>query len=164
MLMGMHLEKRALILSVSLSKPLPDGAIGALMIQFLGRFGPLGSICRQPCHKACSSRPEYRPLAGISPVQTALCDDRLKTGPCKHNNSQYLRADGPSFSAEGFLNRYRNSWSAAYHAHKAMIEELSRRRGRPAAGAAPTMPVSELALPVPLSRFQWPMVRRPCTL
>ena len=89
-------------------------------------------------------------MVGMSKVQTAV---RTR------NSSQCLRADGPSFSAEGFLNRYRNSWSAAYHAHKAMIEELSRRRGRPAAGAAPTVPVSELALPVPLSRFQWPLVR-----
>ena len=161
MLMVMHLDKRALICPVFLSRPLPDSATGVLVIQFLGRFGPLGSIRRQPCHKAGSSRPECRPQAGISIVQTALCADRLKTGPCKHSNSPYLPADGPSFSAEGFLNRYRNSWSAAYHAHKAMIEELTRRRGRPAAGAAPTVPVSELALPVPLSRFPWPMVRSP---
>ena len=112
----------------------------------------------------CSSRPVFLAVAGISKVQIAVCTDRLKMGPWKHNSQRCLRADGPSFSAEGFLNRYRNSWNAAYHAHKAMIEELSRRRGRPAAGVAPTVPVSELALPVPLSRFQWPMVRRFCIL
>ena len=121
-----------------------------LWFMFKAALGPEAAFCRQHCHKVCSSKPEFMAVAGITEVQTAVCTDRPR---CLH-------ADGPSFSAEGFLNRYRNSWSAAYHAHKAMLEELSRRRGRPAAGAAPTVPVSELALPVPLSRFQWPMVRR----
>ena len=149
---------------VSLSKLLPDGAARAVVVYILGHFRPLGGVCRQSCHKTCSSKSEFMAVAGIVKVQIAVCADRLKMGPCKHNNTRCLRADGPSFSAEGFLNRYRNSWSAAYHAHKAMIEELSRRRGRPTARAAPALPVSELALPVPLSRFQWPLVRTSRTL
>ena len=70
-------------------------------------------------------------------------------------------ADEHSLSAEGYVNRYRNSWGAAYSAHKAIIEELSRRRGRPLAGVLPSVSVTELSVPVPLSRFQWPLVSLP---
>lgn len=65
----------------------------------------------------------------------------------------------PGLLAEGYANRYRNSWTAAVAATKTLVEEVSRRRGRPPAGA-PRVSISmaDLPVPVPLSRFQWPSV------
>ena len=61
-------------------------------------------------------------------------------------------------SAEGYLNRYRNGWSASAAAVKAYVDEIVRRRGKPMAGRPP-IPLSELSVPVPISRFLWPFVR-----
>ena len=71
-----------------------------------------------------------------------------------------LHAVAPGLFAEGYVNRYRNSWTAAVAATKTFVDDMSRRRGRPPAGA-PRVSISmaELPVPVPLSRFQWPSVR-----
>ena len=61
-------------------------------------------------------------------------------------------------SAEGYINSYRNAWGAATAAARQAYDDAVRRRGRPVAGR-PSIPLSELAVPVPLSRFVWPTVR-----
>ncbi|KAL3131285.1 hypothetical protein ABBQ38_000578 [Trebouxia sp. C0009 RCD-2024] len=61
-----------------------------------------------------------------------------------------------SLSAEGYVNRYRNSWTAAVAATKTFVEDMSRKKGRPPAGGRVTIPMADLPVPVPLSRFQWP--------
>ncbi|BDA48817.1 probable pH-interacting protein at C-terminar half [Coccomyxa sp. Obi] len=58
-------------------------------------------------------------------------------------------------SAEGYLNRYRNGWAASAAATKAFVDETVRRRGKPVAGK-PAIPLAELPVPVPISRFLWP--------
>lgn len=58
------------------------------------------------------------------------------------------------------MNRYRNGWSASSAATKQFVDEQVRRRGKPKDGV-PAIPLAELPVPVPLSRFQWPLVR-PC--
>ena len=63
-------------------------------------------------------------------------------------------------SAEGYLNRYRNGWGAASGAARFLLDETVRRRGKPV-GGVPAMPLAELPLPVPISRFAWPIVRAP---
>lgn len=63
-------------------------------------------------------------------------------------------------SAEGYMNRYRNGWSASSAATKQFVDEQVRRRGKPKDGV-PAIPLAELPVPIPLSRFQWPLVR-PC--
>lgn len=63
-------------------------------------------------------------------------------------------------SAEGYLNRYRNGWATSAAAVKAWADETVRRRGKPLHGQ-PAVPLAELPVPVPTSRFQWPFVRRP---
>ena len=63
-------------------------------------------------------------------------------------------------SAEGYLNRYRNGWSASAAAVKAWVDEAARRRGKPVGGQAP-VPLNELPVPVPISRFLWPFVSPP---
>lgn len=60
--------------------------------------------------------------------------------------------------AEGYLNRYRNGWSASSAAIKAYVDETVRRRGKPV-GGKPAVPLAELPVPVPISRFLWPFVR-----
>lgn len=60
-------------------------------------------------------------------------------------------------SAEGYLNRYRNGWAASSAATKAWVEEMVRRRGKPLGGQAP-VPLVDLPVPVPISRFLWPFV------
>lgn len=60
-------------------------------------------------------------------------------------------------SAEGYLNRYRNGWGASSAATKAWVEEMVRRRGKPLGGQAP-VPLVDLPVPVPISRFLWPFV------
>ena len=64
-------------------------------------------------------------------------------------------------SAEGYLNRYRNGWGASAGAVKAWVDEAARRRGKPLPGQAP-VPVHELPVPVPISRFLWPFVSLLC--
>ena len=83
---------------------------------------------------------------------------------CWHAHGQHhvytdCSAVVPGLLAEGYANRYRNSWTAAVAATKTLVEEVSRRRGRPPAGA-PRVSISmaDLPVPVPLSRFQWPSV------
>ena len=61
-------------------------------------------------------------------------------------------------SAESYINSYRNAWGAATAAARQAYDDAVRRRGRPVAGR-PNVPLSELAVPVPLSRFVWPTVR-----
>lgn len=61
-------------------------------------------------------------------------------------------------SAEGYLNRYRNGWAASAAATKAFVDETVRRRGKPVAGK-PAIPLAELPVPMPISRFLWPFVR-----
>ena len=63
-------------------------------------------------------------------------------------------------SAEGYLNRYRSGWGAAAAACKAFADETVRRRGKPLNGQ-PAIPLAELPVPVPVSRFLWPFVRAP---
>ncbi len=60
-------------------------------------------------------------------------------------------------SAEGYLNRYRNGWAASSAATKAFVDETVRRRGKPV-GGKPAIPLAELPVPVPISRFLWPFV------
>jgi hypothetical protein len=60
-------------------------------------------------------------------------------------------------SAEGYLNKYRNGWSASAAAVKAWVDETVRRRGKPI-GGKPPIPLSELPVSVPISRFLWPFV------
>ncbi|KAL0019631.1 hypothetical protein WJX77_005620 [Trebouxia sp. C0004] len=62
-----------------------------------------------------------------------------------------------SLSAEGYVNRYRNSWTAAVAATKTFVDDMARKKGRPPAGGARvSIPMADLPVPVPLSRFQWP--------
>lgn len=68
-----------------------------------------------------------------------------------------MRAGLPTATAELYLNRYRNAWGAMTVAAKQAYDDAVRRRGRPAAGR-PAIPLSELAVPLPLSRFLWPSV------
>jgi hypothetical protein len=63
-------------------------------------------------------------------------------------------------SAEGYLNRYRNGWSASAAAVKAYVDETVRRRGK-SIGGKPPVPLSELPVSIPISRFLWPFVRAP---
>ena len=64
-----------------------------------------------------------------------------------------------SLSAEGYVNRYRNSWTAAVAATKTFVDDMARKKGRPPAGGARvSIPMADLPVPVPLSRFQWPSV------
>ena len=63
-------------------------------------------------------------------------------------------------SAEGYLNRYRNGWAASAAATKAFVDETVRRRGKPVAGK-PAIPLADLPVPMPISRFLWPFVRLP---
>ena len=66
-----------------------------------------------------------------------------------------------SLSAEGYVNRYRNSWTAAVAATKTFVDDMARKKGRPPAGGARvSIPMADLPVPVPLSRFQWPSVIR----
>ena len=60
-------------------------------------------------------------------------------------------------SAEGYLNRYRNGWATSAAAVKAWVDEMVRRRGKPLGGQAP-VPLNEMPVPVPISRFLWPFV------
>lgn len=53
--------------------------------------------------------------------------------------------------AEGYTNRYRNGWGASAAAHRAAVEEARRNKR----GTGPT--VSQMAAPLPLSRFTWPV-------
>ena len=69
-----------------------------------------------------------------------------------------LSAVLPSLSAEGYVNRYRNSWTAAVAATKTFVEDMSRKRGRPPVGGRVSIPMADLPVPVPLSKFQWPSV------
>ena len=64
-------------------------------------------------------------------------------------------------SAEGYLNRYRNGWGASAVATKAWVDETIRRRGKPV-GGQPAIPVGDLPVPVPISRFLWPFVSFSC--
>ena len=64
----------------------------------------------------------------------------------------------PMVSAEAYLNRYKNGWTATSMAAKQFYEDCQKRRGRPAAGAPPPIPMSEVPVPVPISRFPWPQV------
>ncbi len=75
----------------------------------------------------------------VEPATACLADKRLLT------------------SAEGYLNRYRNGWAASAAAVKAWVDEAVRRRGKPVGGQAP-VPLNELPVPVPISRFLWPFV------
>ena len=75
----------------------------------------------------------------VKPPTACLADKRLLT------------------SAEGYLNRYRNGWAASAAAVKAWVDEAARRRGKPVGGQAP-VPLNELPVPVPTSRFLWPFV------
>ncbi|KAA6424010.1 MAG: enhancer of isoform C [Trebouxia sp. A1-2] len=62
-----------------------------------------------------------------------------------------------SLSAEGYVNRYRNSWTAAVAATKTFVDDMARKKGRPPAGGVRvSIPMADLPVPVPLSRFQWP--------
>lgn len=63
-------------------------------------------------------------------------------------------------SAEGYLNRYRNGWATSAAAVKAWVDEMVRRRGKPLGGQAP-VPLNEMPVPVPISRFLWPFVSSP---
>ena len=60
-------------------------------------------------------------------------------------------------SAEGYLNRYRNGWATSAAATKAWVDEMVRRRGKPLGGQAP-IPLNEMPVAVPISRFLWPFV------
>ncbi len=53
--------------------------------------------------------------------------------------------------AEGYANRYRNGWGASVAAVRAAVEE-ARRNKRHA-----VTPASQMAAPLPLSRFAWPV-------
>ncbi len=53
--------------------------------------------------------------------------------------------------AEGYNNRYRNGWGASVAAVRAAVEE--QRRNKRGTGT----PVSQMAAPLPLSRFAWPV-------
>jgi len=59
------------------------------------------------------------------------------------------------------VNRYRNSWTAAVAATKTFVDDMARKKGRPPAGGARvSIPMADLPVPVPLSRFQWPSVSK----
>ena len=53
--------------------------------------------------------------------------------------------------AEGYNNKYRNGWGASVAAVRAAVEE--QRRNKRGTGT----PVSQMAAPLPLSRFAWPV-------
>ena len=84
--------------------------------------------------------------------------------PLLHNSSrpssesQGVPAVLASLSAEGYVNRYRNSWTAAVAATKTFVDDMARKKGRPPAGGRVSIPMADLPVPVPLSRFQWPSV------
>ena len=69
-----------------------------------------------------------------------------------------LHTELASLSAEGYVNRYRNSWTAAVAATKTFVDDMARKRGRPPAGGRVAIPMADLPVPVPLSRFLWPSV------
>ncbi|KAK9868990.1 hypothetical protein WJX84_004562 [Apatococcus fuscideae] len=72
-------------------------------------------------------------------------------------------ADGPIIpgaheaTAEGFLNRYRNAWTAAITATRGWVEDAIKRKGKPLPGTSTHIQLSELPIPLPISRFQWPL-------
>ena len=117
------------------------GAAQSLMCQV--GTGRQGNVC-------CASSPQWVMVQRLSmkqilqppvkPATACLADKRLLT------------------SAEGYLNRYRNGWAASAAAVKAWVDEAVRRRGKPVGGQAP-VPLNELPVPVPISRFLWPFVR-----
>lgn len=53
--------------------------------------------------------------------------------------------------AEGYNNRYRNGWGASIAVVRAAVEE--QRRNKRGTGT----PISQMAAPLPLSRFAWPV-------
>ena len=69
-----------------------------------------------------------------------------------------VHAGAHTASAEGFLNRYRNAWPAAVTATRSWVEDAVKRKGRPPPGTSTHIQLSELPIPLPLSRFQWPLV------
>ena len=69
-----------------------------------------------------------------------------------------VHAGAHTASAEGFLNRYRNAWPAAVTATRSWVEDAVKRKGRPLPGTSTHIQLSELPIPLPLSRFQWPLV------
>lgn len=60
--------------------------------------------------------------------------------------------------AEGYNNKYRNGWGASVAAVRAAVEE--QRRNKRGTGT----PVSQMAAPLPLSRFAWPVSAVRCCL
>ena len=95
--------------------------------------------------------PPLPPPPPLSPIPYPAPDTPL-------GNSMLLSAVLSSLSAEGYVNRYRNSWTAAVAATKTFVEDMSRKRGRPPAGGRVSIPMADLPVPVPLSKFQWPSV------
>lgn len=68
--------------------------------------------------------------------------------------------DAAQVSAEAYSNRYKNAWTASSMAAKQFYDDCSKRRGRPpSTGGHLLVPLSEVPVPVPISRFLWPQAR-----
>ncbi|KAK9815815.1 hypothetical protein WJX72_010117 [[Myrmecia] bisecta] len=100
---------------------------------------------------------------GQAAVERAKELKRVKGEEAPHSTSTEWLADPPvppagsCLAAEIYLNRYRNGWSAAGVAMKNWVEEAVRRRGKGTPGRFGTLSAPELPVPVPISRFQWPL-------
>ena len=77
--------------------------------------------------------------------------------PCVYVGRGFAAAT--TATAENYMNRYRNAWGAATAAARQLYDDALRRRGGRATVGRAAVPLAELAVPVPLSRFVWPLVR-----
>lgn len=67
-------------------------------------------------------------------------------------------------AAETYVNRYKQGWVASSQVAQQYFNECSKKGRKTLANAAPSIPLSEIPLPVPISRFIWPQVRSPPSL
>lgn len=67
--------------------------------------------------------------------------------------------EASSAGADGYMNKYRNGWSAAVTAVRSAVEDAKRRRHKGGiwvpTGTCGRLGVPELPEPLPLSKFQW---------
>ncbi|KAK9838020.1 hypothetical protein WJX74_009849 [Apatococcus lobatus] len=119
-----------------------------------GLIGSEADDCLGDC-LTCASGPDKAAAA------KALRKPRADERPYKSTVESI--ADGPiipgahTATAEGFLNRYRNAWPAAVTATRSWVEDAVKRKGRPLPGTSTHIQLSELPIPLPISRFQWPL-------
>lgn len=100
-------------------------------------------------------------------VATTSNDHKLDGGVDKKEEEEKKPELPPSVSVgpNQYVNKYRNGWTAAISAIKAAVDEAKRKKTATKGGLwIPTgtcgrLVVPELPVPLPLSKFQWPLLQ-----